>query len=536
MNDSIRNISSAASGRAGTALVIAGTTAAGAWFAAGCSGQLPSEDTASTDQALSAPDATIPSEAPAPQKHDWVVDEDFGPHHDPHREPHHDGEPHRARFPVKNVIYFVKENRSFDNYFGKYPGANGARTGRISDGGTIPLQPLLDIQSPDITHAWAAALTSYNDGGMNGFDLITTAQHPNGGPLGYQVANEQDIPNYWRLARHFVLSDNFFSSLHGPSFPNHLYTIAAQSGGAEDNPNDGQNNPDGGPAPLVGPCSSETDCPNPGAPGIEPSDVSPVGQSGIWGCDAPPKARVRVLDEEGEVESIYPCFDFPTLGDELDAAGVTWKLYAPIYGVDDAGFQGSAGYIWTTYDAIRHMRDSPAWAAHVVPVEQFAIDARAGNLPSVAWVSTPTPVSEHPPASVCTGENWTVSLLQALADGPQWTASATFLTWDDFGGFYDHVPPVQIDSYGLGFRVPFLLISPFARAGKIDHTRAEFSSVLRFIEEDFDLPPLTDRDRYTVDMLQDFDWHQKPLSLPSLHQRASTPNGDAGCEEFTSVE
>ena len=240
-------------------------------------------------------------------------------------------------------------------------------------------------------------------------------------------------------------------------------------------------------------CTSSTDCPEPGEAGLEPANVTPYqAATGIWGCDADPKVRVPVLDEEGEVEEIYPCLDFQTLGDELSAAGVSWKMYAPVEGKYDGGFQGSGGYIWTVYDAIRHMRDSPEWAAHVVPIDEFAIDAKAGNLPSVSWISTPTPVSEHTPASVCTGENWTVSLLQALAAGPQWKPSAVFITWDDFGGFYDHVPP------DAGRHVRLRLPGSAARrvavrdaAASIDHTRAEFSSVLKFIETDFDLPPLT---------------------------------------------
>jgi phospholipase C len=438
------------------------------------------------------------------------------------------GPPHTAKFPVQHVIFFVKENRTFDIYFGKFPGANGSTTGTLCNGTQIPLQPMLDRSSPDITHAWAAALQAYNDGGMNCFDQITTATYPDGGPLGYQVADEQDIPNYWTLAKSFVLSDNFFSALHGPSFPNHLYTIAATSGGVTDNPLAAvATNPD---APKIGPCTSSTSCPGPGEAGLEPSDVTPYTvKTGIWGCDANPKVRVPILDEEGEMEEIYPCLDFQTLGDELNAAGVSWKMYAPTEGVLDGGFQNSGGYIWTVYDAIRHMRDSPAWAEHVVPVTDFVTDAMNGTLPSVSWISTPTVVSEHTPQSVCTGENWSVSLLKALGSGPLWNSSAMFLTWDDFGGFYDHVAPTQVDAFGLGFRVPLIVVSPFAKAGMIDHTRAEFSSVLKFIESDFDLPALTARDGNAADMTQDFDFTQAPLPLPTLQQRATSPNADAGC-------
>lgn len=430
------------------------------------------------------------------------------------------GPPHTNKLPIKHVVFLVKENRTFDNYFGKFPGANGATSGKTSDGGTVPLRPMPDKVTPDISHAWAAALTAYNDGGMDRFDLIAGAI---GGSNNYVQASQADIPNYWTLAQSFVLSDNFYSSLHGPSFPNHLYTIAAQSGGVEDNP--GGARPDAAPAPKVGPCGhSSMSCPLAGEAGLEPDDIPPLPQrKGVWGCDADPKEKVAVLDQEGDVIEIYPCLDFPTLGDELTAAGVSWKMYAPAEGSYDGGFQGSGGYIWTIYNAIRHMRDSDEWKTHIVPTEQFAIDAKAGNLPAVSWISTPSPVSEHPPSSTCEGENWTVSLLQALASGPHWNDSAMFITWDDFGGFYDHVAPTQIDKFGLGFRVPLLVVSPFAKPGYIDHTRAEFSSVLKFIETNWDLPPLTDRDRDSPDMTQVFDFHQTPRALPALQQRTSCP-------------
>jgi phospholipase C len=128
-------------------------------------------------------------------------------------------------------------------------------------------------------------------------------------------------------------------------------------------------------------------------------------------------------------------------------------------------------------------------------------------------------VSEHTPASVCEGENWTVSLLQALASGPDWKDTAVFITWDDFGGFYDHVAPQQVDRFGLGFRVPLIVVSPYAKKGYIDHERGEFSSVLKFIEKDFGLANLTDRDLNTTDLTQFFDFNQAPQSLPTMTAR-----------------
>jgi phospholipase C len=432
------------------------------------------------------------------------------------------GQPHANTLPIKHIIFIVKENRTYDNYFGKFPGGNGATTGKIHTGQTVALGPLIDRSSPDISHAWAAALTAYNDGGMDQFDLIPggTGVDDAGVPHGYQQASKADIPNYWLLAQKFAMSDNFYSSLHGPSFPNHLYTIAAQSGGVGDNP--GGARPDAQAAPQVGPCPTDKTCPEPGEAGFEPMDIPPLPQNkGVWGCDADPKIKVPVYDQEGTTEEIYPCLDFPTMGDVLSNNGVTWKMYAPSGGpgADDAGFQNSSGYIWTVYDAIRHIRDSQDWKNHIVSTEQFVTDAMSGNLPMVSWISTPSEVSEHPSASVCVGENWTVSLLQAVAAGPSWQDSAMFITWDDFGGFYDHVAPQQIDYYGLGFRVPFLVVSPFTKAGLIDHTQAEFSSVLRFIEKDYNVPNLTDRDLKASDLTQFFDFNQTPLALPQMQAR-----------------
>jgi phospholipase C len=437
--------------------------------------------------------------------------------------PPFDGIAHEAGLPIKHVIFLVKENRTFDNYFGKFPGANGATTGKIHTGKTVELKPLVDTDPNDLCHRFDCALLAYDNAKMDGFDLLPFGGdllNEAGVPSAYQVASEADIPNYYALAKTFAISDNFFSSLHGPSFPNHLYTIAAQSGGTVDNPPSADASE---PAPpSVGPCTSPTNCPNPGTPGLEPEDIAPYASpGGIWGCDANQSVRVLYQDQEGHMEWIYPCVDFPTLGDSLSAAGVSWRMYAPAGGFGDAGFQGSDGYVWTAYDAIRHIRDSADWRYHVVTTEQFIVDAEAGDLPAVSWISTPDPVSEHPPTSVCVGENWTVSLIQALASGPSWKDSVMFITWDDFGGYYDHVPPPQIDFYGLGFRVPFIVLSPYAKPGFIDHTVAEFSSVLRFIERDFDVPSLTERDKEgkTTDLFQFFDFTQPPVAIPEMKQR-----------------
>lgn len=488
--------------RLGVVVGVAVSATSGAWLSASGCGSAGSSPTsmASGDTATSK-DATVDGNL-GPKANDDAGNAEDAP------SIALDGAPHAATLPIKHIVFLVKENRTFDIYFGRFPGANGATTAKLSDGGIIPLGPMYDVSSPDISHAWGAALIAYDDGGMDKFDIAS----PNAGiideagvPLAFQLARPTDIPNYWLLAQQFVLSDNFFSSEHGESFPNHLYTIAAQSGGVANNPTW---KADSSVAPKVAPGA------RPGEAGLEPGDIPPIGA--MWGCDALPRTKVPIIDEEGELEEIYPCLDFQTMGDELDAAGVSWKMYAPTLAQWKAG---DDGYVWGVYDAIRHMRDSPLWAQHVVATEQFAIDAANGNLPSVSWISTPNLVSEHTPNSVCAGENWTVSLLNALGSGANWNDTAMFITWDDWGGFYDHVAPQQVDIYGLGFRVPLLVVSPYARQGMVDHTKAEFSSILKFIETDFALPPLTERDKNAANMTQVFDFTQAPLPLPTLTPR-----------------
>ena len=378
------------------------------------------------------------------------------------------------------MVFFIKENRTFDDYFGTYPGANGATTATLPDGQVVPLQHGHD-QNPDIDHSSNGAITAYDSGKMDKFNLLHSKSTGTGvyGNNSLTQLYQSDIPNYWTYAQQFVLGDNMFSSLMGPSFPNHLYTVAAQSGGAINNPNTDKN-------------------------------VGTLGDAVKgWGCDIP-NQKVQVKDSSGNVQMQEACFNFNTLADELDAKGYSWRYYAPP--------ANQSGYIWSSFDAIKHIRYGPDWK-FVVPVQQFTDDAAAGQLPTVSWIVTPGDVSEHAPASVCVGENWTVQMLNSLMQGPDWSSTAVFLTWDDFGGYYDHVVPQQVDGYGLGFRVPLLVISPYAKHGYIDHTQFEFSSFLRFAEDKLGLPQLTGRDKAANNMMDAFDFSQAPRPPLILKQR-----------------
>ena len=368
---------------------------------------------------------------------------------------------------IDHVVFIIKENRTFDNYFGTYPGADGATRGKTSTGKFVKLEHTPDTTPYDIGHRWQDILKASHDGNMDQFD-----QEWNGNVSGYMLPytqmTESDIPNYFAYARNFVLADRMFSSVEGPSFPNHLFTVAAQSGGVIGNPK----------------------------------------QSDSWGCDTESDKTVDVIDDRGAITQQFPCFDFETLADELETVKVDWKYYAPS--------KGQPGYVWSALDAIKHIRMGPLWSQKVVNDSEFEKDAHEGKLPAVSWLVTGE-MSEHPGFSTCAGENWTVKQLNAVMNGPDWNSTVVFLTWDDFGGFYDHVPPPHLDRLGLGPRVPLLIISPFSKRGYVSHKVYDFSSFLAFVQERFGLTPLSERDRQANDMLDSLNFNQAPLPPLILH-------------------
>ncbi len=372
---------------------------------------------------------------------------------------------------IQHIVFLIKENRTFDQYFGTFPGADGATSGKISNGKTIPLMHAYDVAPYDLGHSWRDAVIAMDGGRMSKFDQLAGGQ-VDGYMLPYTQFLESDIPNYFTYARNFVLADRMFSSLAGPSFPNHFYTVAAQSGGVLDNPH---------------------------------------ASNGNWGCDSDENQTVPVQKEDGRITTEPPCFDFQTLADSMEAAHISWKYYAPP--------KGQYGYQFSTLDAIRHIRNGPLWNERVMSDNQFASDALNGHLPAVSWLSTGG-ANEHPPLSTCKGENWTVRQLNAVMQGPDWNSTVVFLTWDDFGGFYDHVPPPAVDTYGLGPRVPLLIISPYAKKGYVSHTQYEFSSFLKFAEHRFNLPALTKRDTEANDMLDSFDFDKEPQPALILQEHS----------------
>jgi len=183
--------------------------------------------------------------------------------------------------------------------------------------------------------------------------------------------------------------------------------------------------------------------------------------------------------------------------------------------------------MWSVLDNFSQVRNTSLWS-NVANYSTFATDAQSGNLPAFSWLTPPWNLSEHPPESTCVGENWTIKQINAIMSGPDWSSTVIILAWDDFGGFYDHVAPPQVDLLGYGFRVPLMVISPYAYATgnsknpHVDHTRLELSSVVRFAEEVFNLPSLGKRDQTAGDLMASLDLTQVHNSTDILPTRNCT--------------
>jgi phospholipase C len=383
--------------------------------------------------------------------------------------------------PIKHVVVIVKENHTFDNYFGSFPGAEGISVITTPNGPITP--PHAPDSTPrDLCHTHDCALTDYA-----GHWLDVDGASKNNDNLVYAQYGEPDIPNYWQYARKFTLGDNFYANVLGPSFPGHTIVLAAQVAWAEGNPNTQVTHP-------------------------------------YWGCDQDASTLVTVEDQATCTDKqVFPCFKIPSVPDVLPA-GVDWKFY------------GSNFYllpeIWSMFDAIDSVRHGPGWS-NVVNATEFDNDVANGTLPAVSWLVDQDLDDEHPNiGSVCAGENWTVGHINALMNSPLWKDTAIIFTMDDFGGWFDHVtPPRQYGCnpskpYGLGFRLPLIVISPYAKAGYIFHEQSEQASIPKFIEKVFgstqtlhDLDPAA-QDAQANDLFGAFDFTQSPLPPLVLQTRS----------------
>ncbi len=378
---------------------------------------------------------------------------------------------------IKHVIIIVKENHSFDNIFGRLPGVNGATTAMVGKK-RVKLGVTPDRLKTDIYHSGTNALEAVNGGKMNGFYKQKNAIQ-NGKDVADSQYTQKQIPNYFQYASTYSIADRFFSTILGASFPNHLVLVSGQSANAVDNVDRKGKKPD------------------------------------AWGCDSNKAARVATY-VNGKLGSKYPCFGITSLATEANAAHVSWKYYdAPL---------GKPSFIWSSFDAIKKVRYSSQWKTNVVNTKYFASDINSGHLAAITWLIPDMKVSEHPNMSECLGENWTVQQINTIMKSAYWKDTAIILTWDDYGGFYDHVKPPRKTPYELGPRVPFLVISPYAKPHFVSHQTYDFRSVMKYLEQTFQLPSKMKYDRSVASISSMLNLSQKPLS-PKLLNTRSCPSG-----------
>jgi phospholipase C len=391
----------------------------------------------------------------------------------------------RATGKIQHVIIIVQENRSFDNLFAGYPGADTQAYGYTSTGKKIKLAPIGLKTNWDINHVSYAFFQACDGQGsvpgtdckMDGFDReAVKCGHPFEPPCPnkhpqYAYVPRNETQPYFAMANSYVLGDRMFESdLDASSFVSHQYIIAGQA-------------------------SSSVNYP-----------------TSVWGCDGGPSDTIATLLQNRQIgPPITACFDNQTLGDELDAAGLSWAYYT-------ASLKSGDG-IWSAYQAISHIRYGSDWKNVVSPQTKFFDAVAKGNLPAVSWVTPTCANSDHAGCASATGPDWVASLVNAVGESPYWSTSAIFIFWDDYGGWYDHVAPAMVDYDGLGFRVPLLIVSPYAKKQYVSHLQYEHGSILRFVEDQFGLARLAPSDsRANSPEGDSFDFSHPPrkfVAIPS---------------------
>jgi phospholipase C len=378
---------------------------------------------------------------------------------------------------IQHVVIIFQENRSTDNLFHDFPGADTVDSGRDARGGAVRLRPVGLTAPYDLSHTHAGFLAEYANGKLNGFSKEnSTCQaaaiclSPQLRAFGYVPHDE--IEPYLAMASRYAFGDQMFQTNQGPSFPAHQYIISGTSTVTNGSPLRAADNP-----------------------------FHVIAGSG-GGCDSPPGDVVPLIDEAGkETQKAYPCFDRISLMELLDRSSLSWRYY-----------QASTGSgIWNAPDAILHIRESSGFSSEVAtPPSQVLTDIGNGQLADVVWV-TPTGLSsDHALATNGSGPSWVAAVVNAIGESKYWSNTAIFVTWDDWGGWYDHVSPPVYNSYELGFRVPLIVISPYAKSHYISHVQHEFGSILKFTEKNFGLPSMHTTDVRADDLSDCFDFSQRP--------------------------
>jgi phospholipase C len=392
---------------------------------------------------------------------------------------------------IQHVVFIIQENRSFDNMFHGFPGADTASQGYDSNGNVVPLSPISIGAGISPGHLHDDWVEEYNAGNMNGWNIDATE---NGVPEGdvYSYINPSQVKLYFNIGEAYTVGDRYFTTSNGASFAQHQYLIAAQANNTEDTP-----------------------------------QLKGVSRLQAWGCDSPIGTTVDVLDpltglSTPNLTGPFPCFDYPTMADQLMAKGLESNFYAVAISGTTSG-QPNYGQ-FSAYDAIEHISciggtqpcsRSSYWTNNVIsPPEQVLTDIPAGKLGAVTWVDCDIYATcDHPLQTDTTSPEWPTDVIDAIGKSKFWDTTAIFLIWDDWGGFYDHVVPPQPDELGLGMRTGLVVVSPYAKNGYVSHVQHEHGSLLKFAEEAFGLKTMGATDSRADDLRDCFNFNQSPQAF-----------------------
>ena len=393
-----------------------------------------------------------------------------------------------------------------NDLFATFPGATGTTTGKrlVNVSGkqkleNIQLKETDLLVKSNLNHVYSGFITAWDNGNMDAFNNVKrTSLTQREGAAPYQYVNPSAIAPYWDLAREWGLANAMFTTQGSASFAAHQALIR-------------------------------------GGTMIDAKDslIDNLRYThNAWGCDSPPKSKTSLITTQLVLEKAkgpFPCTtdfpgsgaNYPTLRDLMDNAGVSWKYYAPQI--------GTAGGIWSAFDVIAPVRFGSEWGTNVSwPETNIFNDIDNGQLAAMSWVIPNSQNSDHPREGSDTGPSWVASVVNAVGQSQYWSSTAIIITWDDWGGFYDPVPPPPRDNQGgPGFRVPMILVSPYAREtsssqpGYISQTIYEFGSIVRFVEDTFNLGRLGTTDSTTNSIDDMFDFYQYPRQFQAVGSKYS---------------
>lgn len=406
---------------------------------------------------------------------------------------------------IQHIVILVQENRSLNNIFMSFPGAETLTAGKC-----VPYRPtgyppvcvgknrtvrLTQIElegngrtgGTDIEHSHATFLREYDNKRMDGFDTLHYGTNGSQSPARYYpyaFVDPKEVRPYWDMASQYALADHMFSTATTDSFVAHQQVIAGTT--------------------ALNDSESLTDTPS----------------SIPWDCDNSIKSTTTgVIFKDGRVDprgGPFPCLtQYKTMADVLDAAGVSWRYY--VEGYENSPYANFSGGVWNGFAAIKAVRYGPDWKNVSIPNTRIFKDIKGGTLPQVSWLIPKIEDSDHPASGYNYGPSWVTSVVNAIGESQYWNSTAIVVIWDDWGGWYDPVPPPKLDYTSLGMRVPMIVISPYAKHHHVSKTQYEFGSILKFIEQNFAAGSLGSTDVRANSIGDLFDFGQAPKKFQPFH-------------------